>query len=549
MVDKREDRDPPTDADGITDDEFNRLIEQSSLGTPGGRSLRKRVTSEQVDAVWERLDNPDLHLARNALADAVPGHRLVTASKPSTSDAIATQLSEPYDTFVHVADGGSADDENRRVLDGWINWLNHFIAGLARITLDGDPIDFAEAACDAWGNAIAESDPPQAPSPASLLLLEVARALIQTAVNAALSHRQITREAVEVSLTDALNGVCQDAKSWLEDGFPSRDEFSRRVQSLRESIQDGQAALEKRQNEDAADDAVAQRNPYGLILGYSDPKVDAAMIFTQVCSLSKAELDRYADAYEQLKRMIDSELLRYVSDMSDALVSVLKETLRDINDRRLSPGDTKAIDSRLKLIRNATITFTSALHSHQTQTYWQAQHQFGEDSDEYRELTKLFHGIYDDSDGYMLLYELRHVLLHISIGAVYSNLSARLDGESTVELNISRYWMARSSGLMDKKYKRDRFEALTSDPSVLDLIRDVQPKFGDLQKAIDKVMYPNVAEDTATVRELIRRFNGRRGLYALQLGPGFTRRLWIPPFGPLAPRVLEFADRYEESNE
>ena len=120
---------------------------------------------------------------------------------------------------------------------------------------------------------------------------------------------------------------------------------------------------------------------------------------------------------------------------------------------------------------------------------------------------------------------------------------------TTVELNISRYWMARSSGLVDKKYKRDRFEALTSDPSVLDLIRDVQPRFGDLQKAIDKVMYPNVAEDAATVRELIQRFNGRRGLYALQLGPGFTRRLWIPPFNPLAPRVLEFADRYEESNE
>ena len=449
MADKREDRDPPTD-EGITDDEFDRLIEQSSLGTPGARSLRKRVTPEQVDAVWERLDNPHLPPARDAVAHAVSGHRRILTSKPSTSDAVATQLSEPYDAFVDAADRGSVDDENRQVLSGWINWLIHFIAGLPQITPGGNPIDFAEAACDAWGNAIAESDPPQAPSPASLLLLEVARALIQTAVNAALRHRQITREAVEASLTDALNGVCQDAKSWLEDGFPPKHEFARRVQSLRESVQDGQAALQNRQDEDSADDAVAQRNPYGLILGYSDPKVDVKIIFTQVCSLSKAELDRYADAYEQLKRMIDSELLTYVSDMSDALVSVLEETLRDINDRRLSLGDTAAIDRRLKLIRNATITFTSALHSHQTQTYWQAQQQFGEDSDEYRELTKLFHGIYNDSDGYMLLYELRHVLLHISIDAVYSNLNARLDGESTVELNISRYWMARSSGLVDK---------------------------------------------------------------------------------------------------
>jgi hypothetical protein len=279
------------------------------------------------------------------------------------------------------------------------------------------------------------------------------------------------------------------------------------------------------------------------MLGYHDPNVDSAMIFTQICSLSKDELDRYADAYDRLKRMIDSELLTYVSDMSDTLISLLEKTLRDINERRLSLGDVDAADKRLQHIRNATVAFTSALHSHQTQTYWQAEQQFGDDSDEYRELTRLFHAMYDASDGYMLLYELRHVLLHLSIDAVYSNLTARLDGESIVELNISRYWMSRSSGLMEKKHKRDRFEALTSDPSVLDLIRDVQARFGDLQKSIDQVL----AEDAATVRELIRRFNGRRGMYALQMGPGFTRRLWIPPYNPLAPRVLAFADGYKDT--
>jgi hypothetical protein len=32
---------------------------------------------------------------------------------------------------------------------------------------------------------------------------------------------------------------------------------------------------------------------------------------------------------------------------------------------------------------------------------------------------------------------------------------------------------------------------------------------------------------------------------ALQTGPGFTRRLGVPPFHRLAPRVLVFADSYE----
>jgi hypothetical protein len=446
---------------------------------------------------------------------------------------------------------GDVDDEQRsQDLHEWIAWLSRYIDGLSEIEPQGRALDFAENAADVWGDAIAQGERPRAPSPASLLLLEVARALIQLAVNAALVHGQnneITRLAAQESLTNALDGVRRDAESWLETGLPTEDEFARRVEAVRLSVRHGQAALQQRQNEDDADDAEAQGNPYGAMLGYHDPNVDSAMIFTQICSLSKDELDRYADAYDRLKRMIDSELLTYVSDMSDTLISLLEKTLRDINERRLSLGDVDAADKRLQHIRNATVAFTSALHSHQTQTYWQAEQQFGDDSDEYRELTRLFHAMYDASDGYMLLYELRHVLLHLSIDAVYSNLTARLDGESIVELNISRYWMSRSSGLMEKKHKRDRFEALTSDPSVLDLIRDGQARFGDLQKSIDQVLYPNVAEDAATVRELIRRFNGRRGMYALQMGPGFTRRLWIPPYNPLAPRVLAFADGYKDT--
>lgn len=92
-------------------------------------------------------------------------------------------------------------------------------------------------------------------------------------------------------------------------------------------------------------------------------------------------------------------------------------------------------------------------------------------------------------------------------------------------------------------------EAMTADPSVLDMIKDLQPVFGPLQDEIDAIMFPatEVAEDAATVRELIRRFNRRRGLYALQTGPGFTRRFRTPSFSQLEPRVLAFADQHEAS--
>jgi hypothetical protein len=67
----------------------------------------------------------------------------------------------------------------------------------------------------------------------------------------------------------------------------------------------------------------------------------------------------------------------------------------------------------------------------------------------------------------------------------------------------------------------------------------------DLVVMRDLDLYPSVASDAATVKELIGRFNGRRGLYALQTGPGFTRRLGLRPIHRLAPRVLAFADNYQ----
>jgi hypothetical protein len=86
---------------------------------------------------------------------------------------------------------------------------------------------------------------------------------------------------------------------------------------------------------------------------------------------------------------------------------------------------------------------------------------------------------------------------------------------------------------------------MTVDPSVLDMIQAIQPLMGRLQEKLDAILYPNVADDATVVKELIGRFNGRRGLYALQNGPGFTRRNLAPPLRRLAPRVLAFADTYQ----
>ena len=42
-----------------------------------------------------------------------------------------------------------------------------------------------------------------------------------------------------------------------------------------------------------------------------------------------------------------------------------------------------------------------------------------------------------------------------------------------------------------KWLKRSELEAMTSDPSVLDMIKAIQPKMGEQQDKLDKIMYPS----------------------------------------------------------
>lgn len=134
---------------------------------------------------------------------------------------------------------------------------------------------------------------------------------------------------------------------------------------------------------------------------------------------------------------------------------------------------------------------------------------------------------------------------HGDINAFKYDFTARLHGEPAVKVDMDRKFMLEFTKQTRKKWlKRSELEARTSDPSVLDMIKAIQPKMIDMQDKLDKIMYPHMADDAATVKELIGRFEGRKGLYAMQTGPGFTRRLGVSPFHRLAPRVLAFADNY-----
>lgn len=430
------------------------------------------------------------------------------------------------------------------VLIRWTAWLDDFIGAFS--ALPGETAtDFCCAAADEWQRSVTE-DPPAPDGVAMLVVLEAVRAVTQVASSAALDER-ITRGAAEDALRAALEGVHNDAQGWIE-GPPSAEEIQAKVKAVGATFKQAQGALADRMSEDEADDTYARDHPYGAILGYEDPEVEADIIFTQVSEFTADEQNRYAEAHDRLRQLIDQDLFSYVSDSSDALIEVVCDVLREIQNQAFSLSNMEESHKRIRRIRSALIAFTSALQIHQDQTYYQVKHKFGDESEEHKSVRKLFNNIYSDCFGYRWLIELRHVMLHVNMDAFTIAFRARRNAEAKVILGMSRYWMSKSSGVMNKAYKRTELEAMAEDPSVLDMIFKVlMPAFGPLQDEIDAIMFPaaEVAQDVATVRKLIGRFNGRRGMYGLQTGPGFTRRLRTPSFSPLDPRVLAFAADFE----
>lgn len=141
------------------------------------------------------------------------------------------------------------------------------------------------------------------------------------------------------------------------------------------------------------------------------------------------------------------------------------------------------------------------------------------------------------------------VLQHVDINAFKYGLTASLNGEPEVTVDTDREALLEFTKRSWNQpwLNRNELQAMDSDPSVLKMIEKIQPLMNEMHTEITKLLYPNVARDVAIVKELIGRFEGRRGMYAISTGPGFTRRKRTLRFSPLATHVLAFADNYEAS--
>lgn len=441
-------------------------------------------------------------------------------------------------------------DEVERIRS-WVDRLKTFASSLDDIEGE-DATDFAFNACEAL-EGIVPADASAAATPDLLLRLEALGAVLRAMATVNIDWAQTpdvrdryTRESAQKLIKDALDGVVSDSERWLSEGLPSREQVLQRIQALLAGIQQANDSLGRCNAELDAQDAEAEADPYGAILIYDNPALDPSVIFEKPCSLTEDEDKRYRDAYERLRRMLDRELLQHISDESDRFIDQLSAVLIDIRDQRISLFDVDAWDEHRRKARSALISFTAALFSHREQTIGSALKGFGRGSEQLQAVTKLLDDMRKESFEYGWLEELRGALQHGDINAFDWGFGASVQGPTANVFMQRQFMLDFTKRSSNKKWlKRRELEDMESGPSVLDMIKAIQPLMGPLQDKLDKILYPNVAQDVATVKELLSRFPGQAGLHALQNGPGFTRRNQGPPISPLAPRVLHFVSTYE----
>ena len=454
-----------------------------------------------------------------------------------------------------VREGANVDDEHEdaeQVRD-WIERLEAFTAALEGVEGE-NATDFANNALEALNDAVLPHLVP-AKSPSMLLAVEAVVAVTQAATMVILDwadtpdvRDRYTCQTAEPLIKTALNDVLSRCKSWLSDGLPPPDEVQQRIAAEAKEMQEAQEALVRRNAELEAQDAAAEADPYGAILVHLDPNRSDAPIFEKVCSLTEEEDKRYRDAYERLRKMLDSELLVHISDESDRFLDQLVSILEDLRDNKIGIFDADAWDERRRRVRSALISFTSALQSQEDQTVRAVRDTFARRTPQEQAVLTLFNDLKADSFEYRWLLKMRDALLHGDINAFKYDFTASLDGENAVNVYMDRQYMLDFTKEERGKpwLKRNALEAMTSDPSVLDMIKAVQPQMGRLQEKLDRILYPDAGADAATVREFLARYpDGVQGQRALQSGPGFTRRNMCPKLSPLAPRVLAFADSFQ----
>lgn len=290
---------------------------------------------------------------------------------------------------------------------------------------------------------------------------------------------------------------------------------------------------------------------YGLMLIQPDPDPQVKVRFNMFHSISADEHRAFLKAVNHTQNALNGDLTLYVLHALNEMHDLASQMRRLIEDNKV----TAVMDSARQLNTAAVcsvLTFCAALHLFKEQTESGVVRHFGDGSDEHRDLQRLFSGAYDGELGYRLLYRLRNVLVHHSLGAVSVRFSQREDTRPSgviIHSTTVRFALDRAVFLRAKKGVSATIEHelnnLSEDPDVLELADAATSALLAVHAQAFGLIYPTLGADTAKIRELDRLFPpAEQGDRALAAIPAFVGAPTSLPHRPIPKAVFDFAAAY-----
>jgi hypothetical protein len=260
---------------------------------------------------------------------------------------------------------------------------------------------------------------------------------------------------------------------------------------------------------------------FGLMVITGSPAKPTKADFDIFHQLAPEQYSEYLKALGHIQNSANGGLLVYVQQSQINLESAIDQ-MRELVPKLKMPVQSASANSWFINIACLVLTFCSALHLYQEQTLEEVRRTFGRSSPELKRVAEIFSHAYDTSFEYRLLYRLRNVLVHHSLGSVGFEISSKEDRSPSgliIHKHTVRAPLKREIFLAAKKGAsatlRHEVESLDGDPDLVGICADAMTALGRIHDEISLLVRPSLREDALLIRDLDTLFDGHPGARAL----------------------------------
>lgn len=280
-----------------------------------------------------------------------------------------------------------------------------------------------------------------------------------------------------------------------------------------------------------------------LLIDYDSEELPGEPLFRPICDLSESDYERFTSSHNSLREFVRPIMAEFVHNTIYDLSSDLEEQItKMVTCRRITESSERGLPinehfgNRILSVANSCQVYRDNLNHSATKL-----------GDERRkEMRELLSEFYTKSSGFRWLIEARNAMIHQNMRSVLSyNASLNEDG-ADIRIFFSRDAILKTNNMRNIKNKkwRDELSAMDKWIDAIDLVVDYYESIEKVDARARRIILSEEEEKRATedIRDVIRKFSGRRGTYCFRSGPGFTMEKKIPPFIPIDVDVMRHSE-------